>query len=61
MVRGTYFANFTIPGLDAPMEDQGKTLQVWKKQVDGSWKIHRDIWSSNIPIPGLPQTGEEEK
>jgi ketosteroid isomerase-like protein len=61
MVRGTYSANFTIPGLDAPMEDQGKTLQVWKKQVDGSWKIHRDIWSSNIPIPGLPQTGEEEK
>ncbi len=61
IVRGTYSANFTIPGVDAPMEDRGKTLQVWKKQADGSWKIHRDIWNSNMPIPGLPQTGEEEK
>ncbi len=61
IVRGTYSANITIPGVDAPMEDRGKTLQVWKKQADGSWKIHRDIWNSNMPIPGLPQTGEEEK
>ena len=61
IVRGTYSANITIPGVDAPMEDRGKTLQVWKKQADGSWKIHRDIWNSNMQIPGLPQTGEEEK
>ena len=61
IVRGTYSANFTIPGVEAPMEDRGKTLQIWKKQADGSWKIHRDIWNSNMPIPGLPQTGEEEK
>ena len=61
IVRGTYSANITIPGVDAPMEDRGKTLQVWKKQADGSWKIHRDIWNSNMPIPGLPQIGEEEK
>lgn len=61
IVRGTYSVNFIIPGVDAPMEERGKTLQVWKKQADGSWKIHRDIWNSNMPIPGLPQTGEEEK
>jgi uncharacterized protein (TIGR02246 family) len=61
IVRGTYSANITIPGVDAPIEDRGKTLQVWKKQADGSWKIHRDIWNSNMPIPGLPQTREEEE
>ncbi len=61
IVRGTFSANITIPGVEAPMEDRGKTLQVWKKQADGSWKIHRDIWNSNMPIPGVPQTGEEEK
>jgi uncharacterized protein (TIGR02246 family) len=60
IVCGTYSANITIPGLDGPMEDRGKTLQAWKKQADDSWKIHRDIWNSNMPIPGLPQTGEEE-
>ncbi len=51
IVRGIYSANITIPGVDAPIEDRGKTLQVWKKQADGSWKIHRDIWNSNMPIP----------
>jgi uncharacterized protein (TIGR02246 family) len=61
IVRGTYSSNFTVPGTEAPMEDRGKTLNVWKRQADGSWKLHRDIWNSNMPIPGLPQTGEEEK
>ena len=61
IVRGAYSANITISGVDAQIEDRGKTLQVWKKQADGSWKIHRDIWNSNMPIPGLPQIGEEEK
>ncbi len=61
IVRGTYSSSFTVPGTNAPMEDRGKTLNVWKRQADGSWKLHRDIWNSNIPIPGSLQTGEEEK
>lgn len=61
IVRGAYSSNITVPGMDVPMEDRGKTLTVWKKQADGSWKLHRDIWNSNMPIPGLPQIGEEEK
>jgi len=59
IVRGNYSSSFTVPRTDAPMEDRGKTLNVWKRQTDGSWKIHRDIWNSNMPIPGSPQTGEE--
>jgi uncharacterized protein (TIGR02246 family) len=61
IVRGTYSNSFTIPGTDDPMEDQGKTLNVWKRQADGSWKLHRDIWNSNMPIPESPQIGEEDK
>jgi uncharacterized protein (TIGR02246 family) len=61
IVRGTYSNSFTISGTDAPMEDQGKTLNVWKRQADGSWKLHRDIWNSNTPIPGSPQIREEDK
>lgn len=60
IIRGTYSSSFTVPGTDAPMEDRGKTLNVWKRQADGSWKLHRDIWNSNMPIPGSPQTGEKE-
>ena len=61
IVRGTYSSSFTVPGTDAPMEDRCKTLNVWKRQADGSWKLHRDIWNSNMPIPGSPQTEVEEK
>ena len=61
IVRGTYSSSFTVPGTNAPMEDRGKNLQVWKRQADGNWNIHRDIWNSNMPIPGSPQTGEKEK
>jgi uncharacterized protein (TIGR02246 family) len=61
IVRGTYSSSFTVPGTNAPMEDRGKTLNVWKRQADGSWKLHRDIWNSNMPIPGSPHTGEGEK
>jgi uncharacterized protein (TIGR02246 family) len=61
IVRGTYSSSFTVPGTDARMGDRGKTLNVWKRQADGSWKLHRDIWNSNMPIPVSPQTGEKEK
>jgi len=61
IVRGTYSSNITVPGMDTPIEDRGKTLNVWKKQADGSWKLHRDIWNSDMPIPRLPQKGQEEK
>jgi ketosteroid isomerase-like protein len=36
-----------------PMTDQGKTLEIWKKQADGSWKCVADMWSSDLP--GVPQ------
>jgi len=61
IIRGAYSNSFTVRGTDVPVEDRGKTLQVWKRQADGDWSIHRDIWNSNMPIPGSPQTGEEEK
>jgi uncharacterized protein (TIGR02246 family) len=28
--------------------DQGKYVVVWKKE-DGSWKLYRDIWNTNMP------------
>ncbi len=29
------------------MQDEGKYLRIWKKQEDGSWKLHRNIFNSN--------------
>lgn len=31
--------------------DKGKYLVVWKKE-NGSWKMYRDMFSSNLPAPG---------
>jgi uncharacterized protein (TIGR02246 family) len=43
IVRGTYSSSFTVPGTDAPMEDRGKTLNVWKRQADGRC-VNHDRW-----------------
>jgi ketosteroid isomerase-like protein len=29
--------------------DKGKYVAIWKK-VEGEWKMHRDIWNSNLPL-----------
>ncbi|MCI0693058.1 SgcJ/EcaC family oxidoreductase [candidate division KSB1 bacterium] len=34
------------------MSDSGKYVVVWKRQVDGTWKLHADIWNSSMPMPG---------
>ena len=34
------------------MTDSGKYVVVWKRQADGTWKLHADIWNSSMPMPG---------
>ena len=36
-----------------PVDDEGKFMQFLAKQADGTWKIARDIWNSNLPAPGV--------
>ncbi len=45
---GNYNLNIKPEGKDA-MIDNGKYLVVWKKQNDNSWKMIRDMFSSNLP------------
>jgi ketosteroid isomerase-like protein len=35
------------------VNDDGKFMQFLTKQADGTWKIARDIWNSNLPAPGV--------
>lgn len=44
---GTYTLSFTDPKA-GKVEDKGKYLEVWKK-VDGKWKCHFDMYSSDTP------------
>ncbi|HKQ57644.1 MAG TPA: SgcJ/EcaC family oxidoreductase [Candidatus Eisenbacteria bacterium] len=48
---GTYTFSGTDPK-GKPMTDNGKYSTVLKK-VNGEWKIAVDMFSSNVPIPGM--------
>ena len=48
-VRGTYSMSLQIPGLPEPVPQQGKLLQIYARQPDGSWLLARDIWNANAP------------
>ena len=32
-----------------PVSDKGKSVDIWKKQADGSWKVAVVIWNSDGP------------
>jgi ketosteroid isomerase-like protein len=53
-LRGSYSMTFSIPGVPAPIEEQGKFLQIYRKQSDGSWKMTREIYNSDLPLPAPP-------
>ena len=52
--RGAYTMKLTPKGDGEPMEDNGKYIVILEKQADGSWKIGREVWNSNNPLPGSP-------
>lgn len=54
---GSFTIKLTPPGQEEAIQDQGKYIVIWKKQADGSWKVHRDIFNSNISPPA-PETSE---
>lgn len=39
---GTYKFSMKIPGMDAPMDDHGKSITIWEVQRDGSLKVKVD-------------------
>jgi uncharacterized protein (TIGR02246 family) len=46
---GNYILTIQPEGQEA-IEDSGKYLVVWKKAMDGTWKLHVDIWNTNSPL-----------
>jgi ketosteroid isomerase-like protein len=39
---------YTLFGEGDQALDNGKYIVIWKKE-DGQWKLHRDIFNSNLP------------
>jgi uncharacterized protein (TIGR02246 family) len=48
--RGT-FSFTTAPDSGPPMTEQGKFLAIHRRDADGTWRITRDIWNSDLPLP----------
>ena len=49
--------------VDEQVIDNGKYIVIWKK-VGEDWKLHRDIFNSNVPLPVVEEaeeTSEEEE
>jgi len=36
------------------IRDNGKIVEIWKKQADGKWKCIVDTWNSDLPVPTPP-------
>ena len=51
--RGRYSLVMTPPGLPE-VSDTGKYIEIWRRQADGTWKLHRDIFNSDLPLPVSP-------
>jgi uncharacterized protein (TIGR02246 family) len=48
--RGT-FSYTTAADSGPPMTEQGKFLAIHRREPDGTWRITRDIWNSDLPLP----------
>ena len=48
---GTYSVVAKDKATEEVTEDNGKWINILKREPDGSWKIHRNIWNSDDPIP----------
>jgi len=59
---GTYEMSFTPAGAKDAVKDHGSFINYWRKQSDGSWKIHRDAIVSATPMPSMtPPTATKKK
>ena len=52
-VRGTYLMSLQIPDVPQSVPQQGKFLQIYARQPDGSWLLARDMWNANA-APARP-------
>src|ERR1039457_2328261 len=58
---GTYSMTFIPANMTESVTDNGKYIDIWQLQADGSWKIKADIWNSNLAPVSPTQAGAKER
>jgi ketosteroid isomerase-like protein len=59
---GHYVIKMQIPGMDKPMDDNGKYLTVWERQKDGTLKVFIETWNTDVnPMEMEGMKMEKEK
>jgi ketosteroid isomerase-like protein len=59
---GAYTITMQIPGMDMPWTDNGKYMNVWESQDDGSYKMKVDTWNTdNNPWVDMNKEENHEK
>ena len=51
--RGSFVWTVAPTAGGSPIEDRGNFLAIHQRQVDGTWKVTRNIWNSTVPAPAL--------
>ena len=54
---GTYEATVTLAETGDTRADRGKFLNIYRKDADGAWRFHRNMWNSDLPV-SVDQTEE---
>lgn len=49
--RGRYSIQLTPKSGGDPMQENGKYITIYRRETGGDWKIARDIWNSDEPLP----------
>ncbi len=49
---GEYSITLTPKNGGEPVHEDGKYVTVYRREADDRWLIFRDIWNSNLPLPG---------
>jgi uncharacterized protein (TIGR02246 family) len=54
--RGGYAITLTPKAggdpIQDPIQDNGKYITLYQRQADGAWRMARDIWNTDNPLPG---------
>jgi len=45
---GTYKLKMEMPGMEEPIDDHGKYLNIWQTQEDGSMKLKAETWNTDV-------------